>query len=377
MIRAEARVDLDAVRANLAVLRAAAGDAEVMAVVKADGYGHGMVPVARAARSAGAGWLGVAFPGEALALRAAGDTGRVLAWLITPHDDVAPCVAADVDLSVSAPWAVDLVAAAADRAGRPARVHLKVDTGLGRGGGSLADWPALVDRARRHEAGGALELVGVWSHLANGEVADDPETAAQQERFAWALAEAERAGLRPQVRHLANSGATLAVPGARFDLVRCGIAMYGLTPGLALGTSASLGLRPAMTLRAEVALAKRVPAGHGVSYGLTWTAPAETTLALVPVGYGDGIPRAASGSGPVLLGGRIRRVVGRVAMDQCVVDVGDDAVAAGDPVVLFGPGDDGEPTAEDWAIACGTIGYEIVTRLGPRVPRRYVGEDAR
>jgi alanine racemase len=331
-----------------------------------------MAPVAATARAAGAEWLGVALPSEAMALRATGDTGPLLAWLYVPGDpDLVPCVAADVDLSVSAPWALAEVVAAARAVGRPARVHLKVDTGLGRGGAPREAWADLLDLALRAAAEGVVDVVAVWSHLACADEPGHPATQAQVDAFDEALALAARAGLRPPLRHLASTGAVLATPRTHYDLVRPGIGIYGLSPGPTLGTSADLGLRPAMTLTAEVALVKRLPAGHGVSYGLAWTAPTETTVALVPVGYGDGIPRTAVDA-RVGIQGRHRPVRGRIAMDQVVVEVRDDEVVAGDPVVVFGPGTAGEPTVADWARATGTIDYEIVTRLGPRVPREYV-----
>ncbi|MBV9292344.1 MAG: alanine racemase [Frankiales bacterium] len=373
MSRFAARVDLDAVRANVAVLHRHAGSANVMAVVKADGYGHGMVPCARAALDGGASWLGVAFVEEALALRAAGIDAPVLAWLLAPGDDVAAATAAGIDVSVSAGWTLDAVATAAADAGRAARVHLKADTGLGRAGATVPDWPALVEQAAKCEADGLVDVVGVWSHLAYADAPGHPTVARQVAAYGEALDVAGRAGLHPQFRHLANSAATLALPEAHFDLVRPGVAVYGLSPGPALGTSADLGLRPAMTLRAEVALVKHVEAGQGVSYGHRYTTTTSTRLALVPLGYADGVPRHATNVGPVQIGGRRFTVSGTVCMDQFVVDVGDTDVSAGDEVVLFGPGDSGEPTADDWAQAVGTINYEIVTRVGARVPREHVG----
>ncbi|MBX6387594.1 MAG: alanine racemase [Frankia sp.] len=370
--RACAVVDLDAVRESTATLVARAGSAATMAVVKADGYGHGMVPCARAALEAGASWLGVAVLEEALALRAAGITAPVLAWLTAPGEPLPDAVAADVDLSASAEWALDEIAAAARAAGRPARVHLKADTGLGRAGAAAGDWPALCDAAAAHQAEGLLDVVGVWSHFAFADAPGHPTVQGQIGRFREAVDIAEKAGLRPQVRHLANSAATLVSPEAHFDLVRPGISVYGLSPGPDVGRSAELGLRPAMRLSARVALAKRVPPGQGVSYAHRHVTAAETTLALVPLGYADGVPRSATNLGEVLLAGRRRRIAGTVCMDQFVVDVGDDPVSAGDEVVLFGPGDDGEPTADDWAAALGTINYEIVTRIGSRVPRVHL-----
>ncbi|WP_097230424.1 alanine racemase [Streptomyces zhaozhouensis] len=369
-----ADIDLAALRANVRALRRRlTGGAALMAVVKADGYGHGMVPCAVAARRAGARWLGTATPWEALALRAAGDTGPVLCWLWTPDGPWREAVAADVDVSVSGRWALDLAVAAARAAGRPARVQLKADTGLGRNGAPPADWPALVAAARAAEAAGDVRVTGVWSHLACADEPGHPSIAPQLAAFAEAVAAAEAAGLTPEVRHLANSPGTLTLPEAHYDLVRTGVSVYGLSPSAEVGTPEDFGLRPVMTLRAPLAQVKRVPGGHGVSYGHHYTTPGPTTLALVGAGYADGVPRHASGSGPVLVAGKWRTVAGRVAMDQFVVDLGGDVAEVGDEAVLFGPGDGGEPTAEDWARAVGTIGYEIVTRIGPRVPRVYHG----
>ncbi|GAB2939802.1 alanine racemase [Streptomyces mayteni] len=375
--RLRADIDLAAVRSNVRALRRRlTGGAELMAVVKADAYGHGLLPCARAARAAGAGWLGAATPEEALALRAAGDTGRILCWLWVPGGPWRSAVEADIDVSVSARWALTEAVAAARAAGRPARIHLKSDTGLGRGGCPPTDWADLTAAARAAEAEGTVVVAGVWSHLARADEPGDPSIAAQQEGFAEALAVAERAGLRPEVRHLANSPAVLTLPATHYDLVRAGVAVYGVSPSPEVGTPEDFGLRPAMTLRATLAGVKRMPGGHGVSYGHRYTTPGDTTLALIPAGYADGIPRHASGTGPVLVAGKWRTVAGTVAMDQFVVDLGGDAAEAGDEALLFGPGDHGEPTVEDWARATGTIGYEIVTRVGARVPRVYHGAEA-
>lgn len=374
-VGAEAVIDLAAIRSSTAELVRRAAPAGVMAVVKADGYGHGMLPCARAAVAAGASWLGVAKPSEAMQLRSAGIEVPILTWLAGPSDDLAPVIAAGVDVSASAPWMVRQLVAAAARAGRPARLHLDVDTGLHREGATVAQWSELIDAALAAVADGTVEPIGVWSHFALADSPGHPTVRAQLACFQQALDVAERRGWHPQVRHLANSAATLATPDAHFDLVRPGISVYGLSPGPLVGSAADLGLVPAMTLRAEVALAKRVPAGSGVSYGHRYQTVAESTLALVPVGYADGVPRHATNVCEVLLAGRRRQIAGTVCMDQFVVDARDDAVSEGDEVVLFGPGDRGEPTAQDWADAIGTINYEIVTRIGPRVPRRYVGGD--
>ncbi|MET9295147.1 alanine racemase [Streptomyces sp. NPDC003077] len=375
-MRARATIDLAAVRSNVRALRARAPRAEIMAVVKADAYGHGAVRCARAAREAGATWLGTALPEEALALRAAGDTGRLMCWLWTPGGPWREAVEQDVDVSVSGMWALREAVAAARACGRTARVQLKVDTGLGRNGCQPADWAELVGAARAAEAEGTVRVTGVWSHFACADEPGHPSIAAQLEVFRAALAVAESAGLDPEVRHHCNTPALLTLPEAHFDLVRAGIGIYGVSPSPEIGAPEDFGLRPAMTLEASVASVKRVPGGHGVSYGHQYTTPGETTLALVPVGYADGIPRHASGGGPVLIAGKWRTVAGRIAMDQFVVDLGGDAAQVGETAVLFGPGDRGEPTAEDWARATGTIAYEIVTRIGTRVPRVYRDECA-
>ncbi|MCU1671519.1 MAG: alanine racemase [Blastococcus sp.] len=368
--RAEVVVDLDAIAANTAVLRERVGR-PLMAVVKADGYGHGMVPAARAVLAGGADALGVAVLDEALALRAAGITAPLLAWLHTPGTDYAAALAADVEVSVSAEWALDEVVAAARATGRTARVHLFADTGLSREGATTAGWPGLVGAAARAQADDDVVVTGLWSHMAYADAPTHPTIAAQVRVFDEAVAIARDAGLTDARRHLANSAATIALPDTWYDLVRPGVALYGLDP--LGGDPAAYGLRPAMTVRATVALAKRVPAGVGVSYGHTYFPETETTLALVPVGYADGVPRAAGNRAPVLAGGSQRTIAGRVCMDQFVLDVGDAPVAAGDEVVLWGPGDRGEPTAQQWADAVDTIHYELVTRVGGRFSRRYVG----
>jgi alanine racemase len=363
-------VDLDAIAANTAVLRERVAR-PLMAVVKADGYGHGLVPAARAVLAGGADQLGVAVLDEALALRAAGITAPVLSWLHGPGTDYAAALTVDVEVSVNAEWALAEVVAAARTTGRHARVHLFIDTGLSREGATAADWPGVVAAAARAQADGDLTVVGVWSHMAYADAPSHPTIGAQVRVFEEAVAIARAAGLTEARLHLANSAATVALPETWYDLVRPGIALYGLDP--LGGDPAVHGLRPAMTVRATVALTKRVPAGVGVSYGHTYFPQAETTLALVPVGYADGVPRAAGNRAPVLAGGGQRTIAGRVCMDQFVLDVGDAEVRPGDDVVLWGPGDRGEPTAQQWADVLDTIHYELVTRVGGRFTRRYVG----
>ena len=366
--RAVALIDAAAISDNVRTLRRAAGTA-LMAVVKADGYGHGALTAARAAIRGGADQLGVAYPMEALALRDAGVDAPLLAWLWPPDEDVTAAVAAGVMLGVSSVAQLDRVRAA--RVGG-AGIHLKVDTGLGRGGAGSADWATLCRQVAAAERAGDVRVIGVMSHLANSEILGDESTVEQRDRLVDAVRVARESGLTPEFVHLANTAAALGTPDTRFDLVRCGIGIYGLDPLDPTGRRDAHGLRPAMSLRAEIALIKRVPAGSGVSYGLTYRTARETTLALIPVGYGDGIPRAGGSSAAVWVNGIQYRIAGRVAMDQVVIDVGDDPVQAGDEVILFGDGRRGEPTAADWAAACGTIDYEIVTRISARVPRRVV-----
>jgi len=373
--RAEIVVDLDAIRHNVRLLREVAG-VTLITVVKADGYGHGMLPVARAAREAGAEWLAVATLDEVRSLRADGDTGRLLTWLTVPDEDYDDAIRADVDLTAYSLGELDEIAAAARYVGAPARVQLKVDTGLSRGGAERADWEAFFAAARAGEVAGDWTITGVWSHFACADEPDHPANDAQESAFREALALAEAAGLRPELRHLANSAATLLRPSSRFDAVRCGIATYGLDP--APGVEHGTDLRPAMTAHAQLALVKHVAAGESVSYGHTWTADAPTTIGLVPAGYGEGVPVSASNRGEVSVAGKRRAIRGRVCMDQILVDLGGDEPPVGSDVVLFGPPDagveGGRPTAQDWAEACGTINYEIVTRLGGRMTRRYVEE---
>jgi len=345
-----------------------------MAVVKADGYGHGLVPSARAAVTGGASWLGVAQLSEAITLRESGIATPLLSWLHVPGSDFAGAIAAGIDLSVSALWSLTEVADAARSLGRTARIHLKVDTGLGRNGAFGDDWQALLPAARRLEAEGLVRIVGVWSHFVYADEPTHPTVRLQEERFAEAVSDAERAGCDLEVRHIANSAAILTNSGAAFDLVRPGLAVYGLSPVPMLGNPQSFGLTPAMTVTADLAITKRIPAGQGLSYGHQYVTREDTTVGLVPIGYADGIPRNATNVGPLSVNGNRYTVAGRVCMDQFIVDLGPASGAqAGDPVVVFGTGESGEPTAQDWAEATETISYEILSRVGSRVPRIYVG----
>src|SRR5674476_744928 len=280
---ARATVDLDAIRHNVEVLGQHAGSAAVMAVVKADGYGHGLVPSARAAVSGGASWLGVAQLSEALALRDSDIHVPVMSWLHVPGADFAAAIAGDIDLSVSALWSLAEVADAARTLGRTARIHLKVDTGLGRNGAFGDDWATLLSAARPLEAEGLVRIAGVWSHFVYADEPTHPTVRRQVEQFGQAVREAERAGCDLEVRHIANSAATLTNPAAVFDMVRPGLAVYGLSPVPARGDPQSFGLTPAMTLSADLAVTKQIPAGQGISYGHQYVTSQDTTVGLVPM----------------------------------------------------------------------------------------------
>ncbi|MEZ3159210.1 alanine racemase [Microbacterium sp. BWT-B31] len=362
----EARIDTDAIADNVRHLRRLT-DSEVIAVVKADGYGHGAARTAAAALAGGAARLGVADIAEGLALRRAGIDAPIVAWLHAPDESFAQAASARIELGISS--FEQLQKAAAASAGHPVSVHLKLETGLGRNGIPPEDCGRVFAEAARLERIGRIRVVALFSHLSNA--SPDADRAAVRQ-FLDASGAAASAGLAPPLRHIAATHAAIDLPEARLGCVRIGIGMYGLSP-FSDRTSADLGLRPAMTLRAAVAAVRRVPAGQGVSYGYDHRAQRETTLALVPVGYADGVPRHASGTGPVSIAGRRFTVAGRIAMDQFVVDVGDTAVSVGDEVVLFGDPTLGVPSADEWAAAAGTINYEIVTRIGPRVPRLGVG----
>lgn len=363
---AEAVVDLDAIAHNARLFTARTG-AGVMAVVKANGFGHGATPAARAALAGGATWLGVSSSAEALDLRADGITAPVLTWLHPPTEAFEKVLLAGIDVSVGSVEELDAVAGAARATLHVANVHLKLDTGMSRGGALAPGWRPFFERAARLEDSGVLRVRGLWSHLATAEEPHLPGLDDQLTAFAAARRQAAAAGLDPQIVHVANSAAALRDPRARFDLQRIGIGLYGIEP--VPGTSH--GLRPAMTVRAQVLLTKRVPAGTGVGYGHDYVTSSETTLALVPLGFADGVPRQAGGTGAFQVDGVRCPLAGRVAMDQVVLDVGDLPVRAGDVAVMFGPGEHGEPTAQDWARWAGTNPNDILTGIGTRVPRRY------
>ncbi|MDO5743380.1 MAG: alanine racemase [Micrococcaceae bacterium] len=362
-------IDLANVRENVKRVAELVAPAAIMGIVKADGYGHGAVAVGRAALQAGATWLGCAHVSEALKLRVAGIEAPLLAWLHTPGTSFAAGIAANIDLAVSG-WELEHVAAAATEAAQPARVHLKIDTGLGRNGSTPEDWEKLLGAAARYQDEGLMRVVGVFSHLAVADEPERPETDDQLRAFNQAIALAEDAGFDFEVRHIANTPAILSRPDSHYDMVRLGLGMYGLSP-FPGESPETYGLRPAMKLVSRIANVKKVTAGHGVGYGLRYHTTEETYLGLVPMGYADGVPRGAMNA-PVSINGTIYPVRGTIAMDQFVVDLGPDIdpeKILGSEVILFGG--DG-PSATEWADATGSINYEIVTRISPRVPRQLV-----
>jgi alanine racemase len=361
-------IDLDAIAANLKRMRQVAPNAKVCGVVKANAYGHGMIPVAKRLVTEGVDYLGVADLEEALELRAAGIEIPVLAWLHDFAEDFKKAIAAEIDLGLSTVGQLQRAIASASELGKVARVHIKVDTGLGRNGVTLADLPELLDLAKRATESGTVKIVGIFSHLSCTSKEAD---LAQITRFEQALAAAASVGINPELRHLTASDGTLSYPQAHYDMVRIGVALYGLSP-YSDHNSADYGLTPAMTATARVVQVKRVAAGEGVSYGYLYRTTATTNLALVPVGYAEGLPRVATGRAQVWANGKLFPVSSRIAMDQFVLDVGDSVVAPGDTVVLFGDPAKGYPSADQLAEASNTINYEIVTRMGGRFQRVYL-----
>jgi alanine racemase len=366
--RAQVEVDLVAIAANVALLQERSG-VPVMAVVKADAYGHGLVPVARTAISAGAQWLGVALLEEALALRDAGISAPVLAWLVPPGSDYEDALQNEIDLAVPSIDIYEEILSAGMKTKKRPRIHIEVDTGMTRGG-FLDEWEPFLKRVA--DTKDNIEVVGFFSHFARADEPKEQQNSAQVRRFIEMSDDLNRIGIEPEIHHLSNSAATLVDASAHFDLVRTGIAMYGLTPDVKnLGTSEQLGLKPAMTLKAKIHLVKDVPANTPVGYGAISNTRDDTKLGVIAMGYADGIPRIAQNAG-VFVNGQRAPIIGRVSMDQFVVDLGKESSAkAGDWVTIFGPGDDGEFTADDWGSASLSINYEIVTRIGARVPRIY------
>ena len=364
-MRAEMRSDLKAIAHNISMIKERTSS-PVMAVVKADAYGHGLVEVSKTAIDAGATQLGVALLEEALTLRAHGITSPVLAWLTPPGSDFSSAIKQGIEIAIPSMAIFNEVSDAAKKLDTRARVHIEVDTGMTRGG-FLDEWKTLLKADFSN-----LEVVGIFSHFARADEPGQSQNSLQRDAFLSAIADLKAIGITNLVRHLSNSAATLIDKDSLFDLVRVGIALYGLTPDIHnLGTSLSLGLKPAAQLRVQLHLVKKVPAHSPVGYGATESTTADTYLGVVAAGYADGIPRIAHNAG-VFVNGQRAPIIGRVSMDQFVVDLGANSqVKSGDWVTVFGPGLHGEYTADDWADASQSINYEIVTRIGPRVPRIY------
>jgi alanine racemase len=380
VVRAFAEIDLEALRSNVARLRERAGSARLLAVVKADGYGHGLVPCAKAALEGGAQWLGVALLEEALALRTAGIKARTIAWLTPLGSDFDSAIREDIDLSIPTREHLKAVIASGRKVGVRPRVHLEIDTGMSRGGvfSDSYDFRTLLEDLVDAVKKDLVEVVGAWTHFARADEPEEEMNVEQIAKFDRALEEIFAAGLSIPIHHIANSAATLSDVSserAKYSMMRSGIAIYGLSPDVSrMGDSSSLELKPVMTLKAQLQLVKEVPAGASVGYGATAIVERDTKLGVVAMGYADGIPRNASSAAGVFVKeaneGRRAPIIGRVSMDQFVVDLGKESSAeTGDLVIVFGDGATGEYTADDWAKACGTINYEIVTRIGPRVPR--------
>ena len=359
--RAEARIDVSSIATNISRLKQLSGS-EFLAVVKADAYGHGLIEIGLVAQKCGAGWLGVALLEEAISLRRHGVRIPILAWLLPPGSDFRAAHIHDIDVAVASISAFNEISALNSKA----RIHIEVDTGMGRGG-FLDEWDKFLQLDFSK-----VEVVGVFSHFARADEPKAKQNSDQLTRFSAMVADLVAIGINPRVKHISNSAAALTNNSAALDLVRIGIAMYGLSPDLiTMGDSKCLGINPAMQLRAKLHLVKKVPAGSPIGYGAMATTQIDTTLGIVAMGYADGIPRISTGAG-VFANGKRAPIIGRVSMDQFVVDLGPDSTSSsGDWVIIFGDGSRGEYTADDWGRASSSINYEITTRLGPRVPRIY------
>jgi alanine racemase len=377
--RAEVLIDLGAIRENIRYLMAKSGK-PALAVVKADGYGHGLLPVAKSALSAGASWLGVALLEEARALRQGGISAPIIAWLTPITDDFESAINEDIDIAIPSLDHLEVITKAARSLGKCARVHLEVDTGMSRGG-ALYEWSELLGSAKNYQDSGLITVIGIWSHFARADEIGHEFNKKQLENFKSAVAEAKSVGITPEIIHLSNSAAAINDADSHFDLLRLGIAIYGLSPDFShMGTSEKLNLKPAMSIRARIHLVKDIPAGSQVGYGGSAITKVDTKLGVIAMGYSDGIPRNANSDAGVLVGNKRAPIIGRVSMDQFVVDLGSDSSAkAGDWAYIIGsnPSDSytsaSSYTADSWASASATINYEIVTRIAARVKRIYQG----
>ena len=376
MNRAEAIIDLAALESN--VRRLLSGSkAKGLAVVKADAYGHGLIPIAERAVKAGASWVGTALLEEAIKVREGGIKVPIISWLTPIHDDFEAALQNQIDLAIPSIEHLTAVMKAAEKTNIKPRLHLEVDTGMTRGG-ALGEWKALLHATSDLLKSNRVSVIGIWSHFARADEPGHKFNDEQIRNFEVRVAEAAGYGIKPELLHLSNSAATLSNESAHYDLVRMGIAMYGLSPDLKnMGDSAKLNLQPVMSLRSQIHLVKAVPAGVQVGYGGTAITKEATKVGVITMGYADGVPRNANSIAGVLVGNKKAPILGRVSMDQFVVDLGNNSIArAGDWAYLIGSsvGDGGADgyTADAWGQASGTINYEIVTRIGPRVPRIYI-----
>jgi alanine racemase len=374
MSRASAEINLSAITQNFKSIKSRT-TADVLAVVKADAYGHGLIPVSKALEEAGADWFGTALLEEAINLRKAGILKPIISWLTPLGEDFKSAIDLDIDLGIPSIDLLDEVIKAASLTGKAARIHLEIDTGMSRGG-VLSGWDQLIKSVLVGVNLKQLKVIGIWSHFAR---ADEPAELMNQEQlslFEEKVNQAKTAGIDAQFIHIANSAALFTNKSTHKNIIRSGIALFGLSPDVkTIGDSSSLGLKPAMKLKAKLNLVKEVKAGSSVGYGGTAVLKSDTKLGVVALGYADGIPRNTNNLAGVFVDKKRAPIIGRVSMDQFVVDLGVTSNAkTGDEVIVFGDGSGGEYTVDEWAKAANTINYEIITRIGPRVPRIYPRE---
>ena len=374
MSRARAEINLAAIAENLKFIKSKTS-AQVLAVVKADAYGHGLINVAKAAEKAGADWIGTALLEEGIALRNGGITKPIISWLTPIGEDFKTAINLDIDLSLSSIELLNEIILVGKSINKVPRVHIEIDTGMNRGGFG-DDWGLLLPEIVKAVKANEIKAIGIWSHFARADEPNEVMNKTQLDVFTQKVKQLNDAGVSPEFIHIANSAASLSNEAAHKNIIRWGIGLYGLSPDvLNMGDSKSLGLKPAMKLFAKLQLVKAVKAGQSVGYGGTAITKSDTKLGVVTLGYADGVPRNANNSAGIFVAGKRAPIIGRVSMDQFVVDLGTDSSAkTGDEVIVFGDGSQGEYTIDEWAKACGTINYEIVTRIGVRVPRIYSRE---
>ena len=374
MSRARAEINLAAIAENLKFIKSKTS-AQVLAVVKADAYGHGLIDVAKAAEKSGADWFGTALLEEGIALRNNGIRKPIISWLTPIGEDFKTAINLDIDLSLSSIELLNEIILVGKSINKVPRVHIEIDTGMNRGGFG-DDWGLLLPEIVKAVKANEIKAIGIWSHFARADEPNEVMNKTQLDEFTQKVKQLNDAGVSPELIHIANSAASLSNEAAHKNIVRWGIGLYGLSPDVInMGDSKSLGLKPAMKLFAKLQLVKAVKAGQSVGYGGTAITKSDTKLGVVTLGYADGVPRNANNSAGIFVAGKRAPIIGRVSMDQFVVDLGADSLAkTGDEVIVFGDGSQGEYTIDEWAKACGTINYEIVTRIGVRVPRIYSRE---